>query len=341
VVPERPAAITIGLLLVALITIVDVALGPGLQVTGLFTTPPFLAAVFVNARRTAIVGLVSLGANVGLAVNAHQLTQNSQLIRMGGVAVAAIGAVALTVVREREQRKALTIGHIAEVAQLAVLRVMPPTVGNATLGVRYVSASAEARVGGDFYEALRTERGMRAIVGDVRGKGLGSVQLANVLIGGFRGADHDQLTLAEVAIGMDKAFTRFEPSDEDFATAILIEVSHAGDLTVVNCGHPAPLLVSGVDVKQIDPPTPALPMGLGSLPRPTELMLQPGERVLLYTDGIIEARLRGSTFDLMDHAPALGQGSVDLALDRLVGALDTFLGGHMSDDVALLLLERT
>jgi len=338
-VPERPIAIVVGLALVVLIAVIDLLMGSGLQITGLFTCPPFVTAVFVNPRRTAIVGVASVLANVALAQDAGSLFMASQLIRMSGVVLAAIGAVALTVVREREQSRALTLAHIAEVAQLAVLRVMPPRIGPADLAVRYVSASAQARVGGDFYEALHTEVGLRAIVGDVRGKGLGSVQLANVLIGAFRGADHDRLSLEAVAIGLDAAFTRFEPSDEDFATAVLVELTVGGELTVVNCGHPAPLVIGPNEVEEIRPPSYALPLGLGARPTPTHLRLGPEDRLLMFTDGIIEARRSGVMFDLVAHAPDLRSGPLDDALERLVDTLRAYLGTGIDDDVALLLLE--
>ena len=140
--------------------------------------------------------------------------------------------------RQREQRHLLTVSRIAEVAQLAVLRNLPPRIGPAQVAVRYVSATAQAHVGGDFYEALHCNGSLRAIVGDVRGKGLEAVQLANVLVGAFRGADHDHVGLAELARTLDQAFLRFEPGDEDFATVVMVELREDGGLTVVNCGHP-------------------------------------------------------------------------------------------------------
>jgi len=339
VLPERPLAVVAGLVAVLLIVAGDVALGPGLQITGVLTCPPFIPAAFVNPRRTAMVGLVSILANVLLAGQAHVLMSGSQLIRMSAVVAAAVGAVLLCVVRERDQRQALTLAHIAEVAQLAVLRVVPPTVGPAAVRVRYVSASAEARVGGDFYEALHTEHGMRAVVGDVRGKGLGSVQLANVLIGSFRGADHGALSLVQLAHGLDAAFTRFEPSDEDFATAVLIELAPGGRLTVVNCGHPAPFLLRDGQVEAIAPPRPTPPLGLGSRPEPCSIDLGPADRVLLYTDGMLEARRGGQTFDALGAVREAGADDFDVALDRLVSDLERFVGGHIRDDVALMLVQ--
>src|SRR5262249_2287741 len=163
---------------VGLIAVVDLLLGPGPQLNGLFTTPPFVTAVFSGARRTAIVGAVSIGFAIGMG-NIGTAYTSSQGFRLGGVCVAAIGALALSVLRPREQRDMLTLTRIAAVAQLAVLRGLPERIGPARVAVRYLSASARAHVGGDLYEAVPCAAGMRAIVGDVRGKGLEAVQLAN------------------------------------------------------------------------------------------------------------------------------------------------------------------
>ena len=77
---------------------------------------------------------------------------------------------------------------IAETAQRAVLRTMPTAIGSVGLAARYVSATAEALVGGDLYEVAATPYGVRVIVGDVRGKGLEAVQTAAAVLGAFRAA---------------------------------------------------------------------------------------------------------------------------------------------------------
>lgn len=329
-----------GLLVVALIVVVDILLGPGPQLTGLFTTPAFVAAAFVRPWRTALVGSAALIANFVTVGQAGIITQGGAIARTAGVVAAVIGAVVLSAIRERDQRRILTFAHIAEVAQLAVLRAVPASVGPAHVAVRYLSASAQARVGGDFYEAVPTSHGMRALVGDVRGRGLGSAQLANVLIGAFRGADHDKVKLQHLAEDMDAAFARFEPDDEDFATAVLVELNPTGELTVVNCGHPAPLVVGQRGVRDVRPLSRTPPIGLGAQPQAVHDEIAQGERLLLFTDGIIEARAAGELFDLEAHAPALATGPLDEALDQLVATLDDFLGRAITDDVALMLLER-
>src|SRR5512142_2624861 len=87
------------------------------------------------------------------------------------------------------------------------------------LAARYLSAAAEARIGGDLYEVLPRPGAVRLIVGDVRGKGLDAVRTATVVLGEFRAAvDRDDLV--DAVVQMD---ARLRPylGDEDFVTALL------------------------------------------------------------------------------------------------------------------------
>lgn len=340
-VPERRLGMIVALVAIVVIMALDAILGQGPQVTALLTGPPFIAAVFVGRSRTAVVGAISVTAAFVSGIADASPGDSAQVARLVGITVAAVGAVALASARQRDQSRMIAMTHIAEVAQHAVLRPMPARTGPASVAVGYISATAGARIGGDFYEALPVGAGLRAIVGDVRGKGLGAVQLASLLIGAFRGADHDHVDLAVIARTMDAAFRRIGPDDEDFATAVMIELTDEGDLTVVNCGHPAPLLVAGGDeVIELRPPQPAPPIGLGPEPKMGRHRMARGDRLLLFTDGMIEARCGGRPFDLDGQASTLRHGTVDEALEALRTALVGFCGGGLEDDVALLLLER-
>ena len=135
---------------------------------------------------------------------------------------------------------------VAEAAQRALLRPLPRQVGPLELKVVYLAAAAEARVGGDLYEVTRTQFGIRLIVGDVRGKGLDAVEIAADVLGVFREVAHEVYTLAEVARRIDASLARRPAAPlEEFVTAVLAEIDPAGErLTVYNCGHPPPLILS-------------------------------------------------------------------------------------------------
>jgi len=214
-------------------------------------------------------------------------------------------------------------------------------LGSLRLAVLYASASTEASIGGDFYEALETPHGVRLLVGDVRGKGLDAVRLAGVVLGSFRDAAQDRPDLAEVAAALDRSVTR-AIGPEDFVTAVAVQVLGDGSAVVVNCGHPAPLLVRGGRATELDPPEPAPPLGLGPRPEPLRLTLALGDRILLYTDGVSEARARGAFFPLQTVAAfALVSADLEAGLESLWAELQRHVAGQLHDDVALLLIERS
>ena len=143
----------------------------------------------------------------------------------------------------RDQSRQLTaISRVAEAAQHAILAPLPPRVGPVLLAARYVSAFADAHLGGDLYEVVAWGDGVRLIVGDVRGKGLEAVRTTTIVLGEFRAAAAEHDDLATVAAQIDRRLTPYL-GDEDFVTAVLAQIDADGMLTIANCGHP-PVLIS-------------------------------------------------------------------------------------------------
>ena len=115
-----------------------------------------------------------------------------------------LGDRRVTVDQAQQELQIANVTSVAEAAQRAVLRPLPEQLGPLKLGVVYLAAAAEARVGGDLYEVTYTESyGIRLIIGDVRGKGLGAVEVAADIIGRFREVAHGVGTLNEVAHRLD------------------------------------------------------------------------------------------------------------------------------------------
>ena len=338
-VPEHPGAVLAALLLIGLIAVIDVRLGPGPQVIGLLTAPPFLAAMFAGPRKTLLVVVVAAGTAVALDASTYPHHHVPVLARLLGILLAGAGAVWVSSLRVDREQRLEQMSRIAELAQLAVLRSVPERVGCLDLGIRYISATADARVGGDFYEVQAYKGGVRLVLGDVRGKGVGAVRLASVLVGAFRAADHDHWELDEVVASMDRAFSRAGPGEEDFATAIVLDVTDGGDLLIVNCGHPPPLLLREDGPTPLSPPRLSPPIGLAPEPVPVYRRLADGDRVLAYTDGLLDARLNGATFDLDHTAPQMRSGDIQHAVDRLRVDLVRFLRGRLDDDTTLVLLQ--
>ena len=254
--------------------------------------------------------------------------------------VARRAAVAVENARDYQQQKGrlAAITRIAEAAQQAILAPVPDQVGPVALAGAYVSAAREALVGGDLYEVVATPHSVRLLIGDVRGKGLDAVRLATVVLGYFRAAAGDEATLVGAATEIDARLTS-HLGDEDFVTAMFVEIQHDGRTEILSCGHPGPLLANAAGVFDLHCP-PALPLGLGTRPVPLTLTLQPLDRLLLFTDGLIEARdANGAFADLMRVVKALGTADLDTVLEQILDELRNTVGGDLDDDLALLAAE--
>jgi sigma-B regulation protein RsbU (phosphoserine phosphatase) len=122
-------------------------------------------------------------------------------------------------------------------------------------------------------------------------------------------------------------------------TAALIE-ERGGTLTIVNCGHPAPLLLRRGRVVPLDPPSNAPPLGFMPVVKPRVERLEPGDRLLFFTDGLAEARRDGQFFPTAERAQRLlGHGTVADGLKSLESALLEWVRGRLDDDIALVLVE--
>ena len=218
-----------------------------------------------------------------------------------GIGALAVVLAHVRILREQDLQQMTTI---AEVAQRAVLRVIPTSVGTLRLATRYVSATKAALVGGDLYEVVQTPDGVRVIVGDVRGKGLAAVQMAATVLAAFRRAAVMEVSLTAITADLDNVVTAVA-GDEDFVTAVLAEFHDDHSVTLVNCGHHPPLLLTTTLTcgRLMDTGEPQPPLGLGPNPAPVTSHLPEGSRMLFYTDGLIEARNGdGAFFPLAERA---------------------------------------
>ena len=180
---------------------------------------------------------------------------------------------------------------------------------------------------------------MRLLVGDVRGKGLSAVRTATVVLGEFRAAAAGPGDVAHVAREIDRRILPYLPDAEDFVTGVLVDIEHDGRFDVVSCGHPAPVLLTAhgdVETVELDH---SPPLGLGVDPVTARGKLDPGDRLLLFTDGLIEARSPSGAF--VDPAPFLPEVARAPTSTRRWTACSRRCSGPpgtaLDDDLALLL----
>ncbi|SDY21744.1 Serine phosphatase RsbU, regulator of sigma subunit [Micromonospora pattaloongensis] len=335
--PGSRAGIGAALVLLALVSAVELADGSGTNYVGLVAAAPFLTAAFASWRVVLGVGALATVVGGAFALTGQMVTIATAVNVVGiGLATGLAGAVAA--IRQRQAERIAELSKLASVAQQAVLRPIGPQVGTLAVAGRYISATATADIGGDLYEAVDTPYGVRMIIGDVRGKGLDAVRLASIVLGSYRHVAYERADLRAIVADLDRAVAR-SVGDEDFVTAALVE-ERGGTLTIVNCGHPAPLLLRRGQVIPLEPPAPAPPLGFMPVVRPRVERLEPGDRLLLFTDGLGEARREGEFFPTADRAwRLLGHGTVGDGLASLETALVEWVYGRLDDDIALVLME--
>ncbi|MBB5120547.1 PP2C family protein-serine/threonine phosphatase [Streptomyces eurocidicus] len=311
----------------------------------LLPAAPALAAAMWPVLPTVLLGTVCLFLMIGLGIVFPDL----------GTGYTAAGIVAVTVaaaygshVRLQREQSLFQVRLVADAAQQVVLSPMPRRFGGIEIESLYLAAAAEARIGGDFYEVADTPYGVRLLIGDVRGKGLPAVGTAAAVVNSFREAAYDEPDLSGIARRLEASSTRysaaFSPEDltERFSTAVLVEIPHDdGHLRILNCGHPPPLLLNHGELRVLEPtaPSPLLNLAelIGDHYSVDTIAFAPGDLLLLYTDGVTEARDRdGGFFPLATWMGGQPPGRPRELLDALHRDLLRYSGGGLDDDIAAL-----
>jgi len=344
-----PVAVIVATVLVlSALVLLELALAPGR------TLMPLLVAVPATAMLDPVRPCRALAAGTLTATVAAPL---GMLLWSGHpvvVLTSAIGIVYTTTMmwvacrRLRDSDSAQAdLRAVVETMQHALLRPVPLRLGPVAVQVRYLAAAAQAQVGGDLYDVVSTPYGVRLILGDAMGKGLPAVEKAADVLGAFRELAHHERSLAGVAMRLD-GFLASRGGDEEFVTALLVEIPAAGGRAqLISCGHPPALLLSGGGVSYVDVICPAPPLGLMGMVdggcSPVTITLGPGDRMLLYTDGVTEARdAQGRFYPLPERVRAVcGMGPErpsEQPLDALEADLLAYVGGRLTDDAAMLLV---
>lgn len=235
--------------------------------------------------------------------------------------------------------------QIADTLQHALLTVSTELPG-LEVGHFYGSATVDTLVGGDFYDVFETVPGVVAFsIGDVSGKGLAAAAVTALVKNTMRAHAIDGDPPAAVMSKSNEVVGRFSDA-ETFVTAIFGVLDVASrELSVCTAGHPAPAVVGRGGARQLDTGGPLLGMFSGSRYEPTRALLAPGDVLVLFTDGVTEARDAAGVFygekRLVSFLDGLaGEGPVSIA-DRLRDEVWAFCSGRLRDDAAALALRPT
>ena len=338
-------AVAVPFCVMAVVVGADLLAGPQVGLLPLLSLGPALAPVTLGPARTVLTGGLAIVLSLLLAAydrigfSLHAVVAVTTII-----GVTAAGAVA-SAARQRKEQELVDVRAVADVAQRVLLHQVPRRVAQIQMAVRYISAAAAARIGGDLYDVVVAAGSTRLIVADVQGKGLAAVQTAAVVLAAFRESAYDAPDLAWIAQHIELSLGHQAPA-ERFVTAVMAEIVQDGtEISLLNCGHPPPLLLSGGLARLAEPPETGLPLGLARIAagerKEHTLPFGPGDRMLLYTDGISEARDKSGAFYPVDRCDALlADPDLDAALDRLYDDVLRHTGSRLHDDSAALLIAR-
>ncbi|MFJ9038868.1 PP2C family protein-serine/threonine phosphatase [Streptomyces sp. NPDC102406] len=227
---------------------------------------------------------------------------------------------------------------------------LPPRTIGTTHAVSTAVMEPAYEVGGDAFDHALTETTLHAGIMDAMGHDLASGLTTVVSLAACRNARRTGADLPELVESVDTALTRWLP--DQFCTAILCQLDLAtGGLRWVNCGHPAPLLIRDERLmrdamaREADPPL-GLPASLAPTARRVhEMDLEPGDRVLMYTDGVTEARTpHGDELgldrfaDYVIRATAAGELAPE-TLRRLIHSIVDAQDNRLRDDATIVMFE--
>ncbi|UNM13093.1 serine/threonine-protein phosphatase [Streptomyces formicae] len=352
------ALLAVPLGLIAVVTAVDIVAPPEVHLGPFLIAAPAVTASFAGPRTTALIGAVAVLAQTAVAASRTSVLDLNHTFQIVALILISVIVTFFAHLRERHEVEVSRLRSVARAAQEVVLRPLPHRIGSLRVAALYLAAEAEARIGGDLYAAARTAHGTRLIIGDVRGKGFEAIGDAALVLGAFRAAAHQQADLPALVEFMegtvssdlsDPAVPGDDPADhgEAFVTAAVLDVpDEEPALCVVNCGHPPPLLLRrGGQVSFLEVRQPAPPLGL------TEFVacefaaecfvFEAGDIVLLYTDGVVEARdAAGVFYPLAERVGAWCGGAPGELLHHLCDDLLAHAGGHLGDDAAMVAIER-
>ncbi|RBY79906.1 serine/threonine-protein phosphatase [Geodermatophilus sp. TF02-6] len=201
-------------------------------------------------------------------------------------------------------------------------------------------------IGGDTFDYAVNGSAADLMVLDSVGHGLPAAVLASVAVGAYRHARRNVLDLPEIARAVNDAIADQFPGSR-FATAVIARLDiDTGRLRWINAGHPVPLILRGSAL--VRPPScpPSRPLGLQEgKPACCETRLEPGDRLLLYTDGITEARSPQGEFfgeqrlaDFVSAATAAGDPAPE-TVRRLMRRVVTHQADQLQDDASIVVLE--
>ncbi|MFJ8750146.1 PP2C family protein-serine/threonine phosphatase [Streptomyces sp. NPDC102441] len=338
------------LLLTVVVVVPDALTGSDLPLIPLMVVLPALASVFCTVRQTTAVAVWVMLVVVGSRIaSTGPFWDVVFLLGFTGLACA-LGVVACAA-RIRHATEVARLRSAAVALQRQILRPLPVVTRQVRAHGLYEPIEEDRFVGGDIYEVVQSAHGTRVIIGDVQGKGLPAIGAGFAALGAFREAAVRERELTAVADAVEDAVVRHNAfsaetgEDERFVTALLLGFDDSERVRAVNCGHLPPRLLCDGAASAVTLHRTSVPLGMADLSdeaRAAEWIgFPPGAALLVFTDGVTEARDGTGAFYPLDERLGRWVGrEPEQVLKALQSDLESFSGGVRRDDVAVLVLSR-
>lgn len=229
---------------------------------------------------------------------------------------------------------------------------LPPRTLGTARGISTAVLEPAYELGGDAFDHSITKDVLHVAILDAMGHDLASGLTASVAMAGARSARRNGAGLRELTAEVEEALTAWLP--ERFCTGVFATLNLGNGLfSWVNCAHPAPLLIRkgrlapGALERDSELPLGLAEIGAGTARTVHELRLEPGDQILLYTDGVTEAHDgQGRMFGLERFADFIiratsAEEPAPETLRRLIHAIHDHQRGSFTDDATIVLLEWT
>jgi serine phosphatase RsbU (regulator of sigma subunit) len=231
--------------------------------------------------------------------------------------------------------------EIAETLQRGLLPSPLPHIPGWSIAAMYRPAGVENEVGGDFYDVFRVPGGWMLVVGDVTGRGARAASITAVARYTLRTA----AVLSGDPLVALRTLNRALLARGDAALCSLAAMTLSEDrfepVRLAVAGHPPPLLIDGEMVTEVTEADPVLGAFHDAEWGIARSEVEPGQQLVIVTDGIAEAQGPEGRFgETRLRAELGGASNPAMALQRLEASLNAFTGGSLDDDVAMLAIAR-
>jgi len=284
--------------------------------------------VFENKPLGAIISVLALDSQRTFSQEDIKLLES----------IAGQASIAIVNARLFEEQR-----HIAEILQKGLLPLELFTPPEIEVGLAYSSATSGALVGGDFYDIINlTGDSVGIIVGDVAGRGIEMAAFTALVKNSMKAFASEHSSPASVMSRTNRAISRDETSP--FITVFYARLNlNTGELHYGNAGHPPPVIYRAAEARAINLHFGQPPLGIDEKIQYSEFLstVNSGDKLVLYTDGLLEARHDGEFFG-QDRLTSLVAKNERLSPQRLTDAIinevSNFAEGKLRDDFAVMVV---